>query len=363
MFSRRISRHRQFHRPVVLDDDDAAGDGHLAIGEGIQRINQFLRVHARVAADFDLDVFGREIVDGFHLQLAFLHRVFDGGDQRFRRGRRRNFLDDDGGFVLRLDLGADFHRAFAVLIIARVHQAAGRKIRQAFERLLLENRDLRFEQLREIVRQNARAQTDRDAFRAEHEVERQFARQRHRLLVAPVVARNEIRDRVIENFRAREFRQPALDVTRRGGRIAGEDVAEISLALDEIPLVRQHHQRVADGRVAVRMILHRVADDVGDLDEPPVIFFVQRPENAPLHRLQAVRQIRNRAVADDIAGVIQKAAIHARVQTARRVFSDQTACARRRLDRLRRRHECRAVAVGAAGFFGGRRAGFDGQFG
>ncbi len=89
---------------------------------------------------------------------------------------------------------------------------------------------------------------------------------------------------------------------------------------DEITLVRQHHERVADGRVAVRMILHRVADDVGDLDEPAVVLLVQRPQNAPLHRLQAVREIRNGAVADDVAGVIQKAAVHARVQTDVAVF-------------------------------------------
>ena len=62
------------------------------------------------------------------------------------------------------------------------------------------------------------------------------------------------------------------------------------------------------------MILHRVTDDVGDLDEAPVVLLVQRPENAPLHRLQAVGEIRNRAVADDVAGVIEKPAIHARVQ-------------------------------------------------
>ena len=59
-------------------------------------------------------------------------------------------------FVLDLDLGADLDLACAVLIFARVHQAAGLKIRQALERLLLENGDLRLEQFGKIVRQNAR---------------------------------------------------------------------------------------------------------------------------------------------------------------------------------------------------------------
>ena len=59
------------------------------------------------------------------------------------------------------------------------------------------------------------------------------------------------------------------------------------------------------------MILHRVADDVGDLDEPAVVLFMQRPENAPLHRLEAVRKVRYRAVANDIRRVFEEAGIDA----------------------------------------------------
>ena len=231
----------QFHRAVVLDDDDAAGNGRFAIGERVKRIHHLLRIHAGGTFDLNLNGFRGEIADGFHLQLALARRIFDGADERIGRGGRRDFCDDHSGIVLRLDAGADFHRAFAVLIIARIHQAAGQKIRQTLERLLLEDGNLRFEQFGKIVRQNPCAQTDRDAFRAEHEVEWQFARQRHGLLVATVVAGNEIGDRIIEHFRARQFRQPALDVTGSRRRIAGEDVAEVSLAFDEIAFVRQHH--------------------------------------------------------------------------------------------------------------------------
>ena len=154
------------------------------------------------------------------------------------------------------------------------------------------------------MRQNPRAQTDRNTFRAKHEVERQFAWQRHRLPVAPVVTGNKTGDGVIENFCARKFSQPTLDVTGGSSGIAGKNISKISLAFDEITFVRQHHQRVANRSVAVRMILHRMAHNIGDLDETPVILLMQRPEDASLHRLEAVRQIRNRAVADDIAGVI-----------------------------------------------------------
>ena len=115
------------------------------------------------------------------------------------------------------------------------------------------------------------------------------------------------------SVRAR-FGQPAFDVAARRRDVAREDIAEIPLAFDEVALVGQHHQRVHDGGVAVRMILHGRADDVGHLDETPVVLLVQRPEDAPLDRLEAVAQIRNGAVANDVGGVIQKTAIHAPVQ-------------------------------------------------
>ena len=61
-------------------------------------------------------------------------------------------------------------------------------------------------------------------------------------------------------------------------------------------------------------ILHGVADDVGDLDEAAVVLLVQRPQDAALHRLQAVRQVGDGAVADDVGGVVEEAAVHAAMQ-------------------------------------------------
>jgi hypothetical protein len=58
-----------------------------------------------------------------------------------------------------------------------------------------------------------------------------FARQRHRLLVTSVVARDELGELVVENFVARQFGEPAFDVTGSRRRVAGEDVAEVTLAL------------------------------------------------------------------------------------------------------------------------------------
>ena len=202
------------------------------------------------------------------------------------------------------------------------------------------------------MRQNPRAQAHGDAFRAEHERERQFAGQCDRLFVSAIIAGNEFSDFVVENFRAREFGQTAFDITRRGGRIARINIAKISLAFDEITFVCQHHERVANGSIAVRMILHRMADNIGHFDETSVILVMQRPKDAPLHRFQAVRQIRNRAVADDIAGVFEKSAVHARVQANRAFFGIKRFWRRNILDRLSNDMLC-AISISVSADFGG----------
>ena len=105
--------------------------------------------------------------------------------------------------------------------------------------------------------------------------------------------------------RLRDLGQPRLGVAHGGGVIA-VDVAEIALPVDQRialrEILRQPHQRVVDRLVAVRMEL---ADDVADharafLErragvEAQLLHRVQQP---PVHRLEPVARIRQRAVHD-----------------------------------------------------------------
>ncbi len=224
------------------------------------------------------------------------------------------FADDEraGDVRLRLDDRAQLDLARALGVAAGVHDAALREIGQQRERFALEDGDLRLDQLAEIVRQHARAQAHGDAFRAEHQQQRQLGGQRDGFLVAPVVAGDRLGELVVENLVAREVGQAALDVARGRRRVAGVDVAEVPLPLDEVTLLLQHDERVGDGGVAVRMELHAVADDVGDLDELAVVVAVERVQDAPLHGLEAVFQRGDGAVADDVARVRQEIAVHQR---------------------------------------------------
>ncbi len=51
------------------------------VGERIERIDQLLRAHAARRLHFDLHFLGSEIVHRLDLDLPFVRRVFDGGDE------------------------------------------------------------------------------------------------------------------------------------------------------------------------------------------------------------------------------------------------------------------------------------------
>ena len=94
-------------------------------------------------------------------------------------------------------------------------------------------------------------------------------------------------------------------------------VYEVSLALAP-ELVRENDDRVADRRIAVRVVLHRLADDVRDLSVPPVVLLVERVHDSALHRLQAVLHGRYRARADDVRRVLAEVEV---VEVAHRAVS------------------------------------------
>ena len=246
------------------------------------------------------------------LTLALLRGRLDRGDEALGGGRRRDLADDDGLLVLALDPRPHPDLAAPVVVLADIHEPAGGEVGEELDGLLLEDRDLRLEQLGEVVRQDLGRHADGDALGAGDQQDRELGRQDDRLFVATVVGRPVLGEGLVEEGLAGELGQPALDVARRRGAVAGEDVAEVALALDEVVLVGQHDEGVADRGVAVRVELHRVADDVGDLVEAAVVHLGQRRQDAPLHRLEAVAQIGDRAVEDDVARVLDEVLPHQR---------------------------------------------------
>ena len=138
----------------------------------------------------------------------------------------------------------------------------------------------------------------------------------HRFLHAAVIGVDELGQVLVEQGFACQWRQSALDVAGRRGLIAGEDVAEVSLAVDQISLVGQVDQGVEDRLVAVGMEFHGLADHVGHLVETAVIHVVQGLQEPSLHRLEAVVDIGNGPFADDVGGVVEEIGVKQLMQFA-----------------------------------------------
>ena len=162
-------------------------------------------------------------------------------------------------------------------------------------------------QLLGVVGRNVGRHADRDAGRAVGEQVRERGRQHDRLLVGAVVGRAEIDGVLVDAVeeRAGDVRQAAFGVAHGGGVIA-VDVAEVALAVDQRvadgEVLGEAHERVVDRLVAVRVVVaHHLADDLGALLVAAVGIELQLAhgvEDAPVHGLQPVAHVGQRAVHD-----------------------------------------------------------------
>ncbi len=237
----------------------------------------------------------------------------------------RNLRDDDlllaALQLLRVAGSAHFHDAAARPQVAlnpvpsRNHPAR-REVRprhhlhQLIHRHLrvVNDRAHRVYQLAQVVRWDVRRHAHGDARRAVHQQIRQRARQHRRLGGLFIIIGSKIH-RVLVNAHQqplRDLRQAALRVTVGCGRIVVHG-AKISLRVHQRvtqhPVLRHAHQRVVNRAVAVRMVgLQHFADDPRALRRRPVVqqpFPQHRIQHPPLHGLQPVAGIRQRARNDD----------------------------------------------------------------
>ena len=180
--------------------------------------------------------------------------------------------------------------------------------------------------LTQVVRRDVGGHADRDAGGAVDQQVGEAARQDRGLLRLAVVVVAEV-DRVlvdVTHHLQRQRRHPALGVPRRGGRVVAR-AAEVALAVDERvahrPVLHEAHERVVDRGVAVRVVLaHDLADDARALVVPavgPVAAVVHGVHDAPVHRLEPVTHVWQRAADDDRHRVVDVAALHLGVEIDR----------------------------------------------
>ena len=191
---------------------------------------------------------------------------------------------------------------------------------------LVDQRHERVDRLAEVVRRDVRRHADRDPRRAVDEQVREARGQDDGLAARLVVVRLEV-DGVRVDVAQQLGRDPteaALRVAHRRGRVA-VDVPEVALPVDERVAhrerLREPDERVVDRGVAVRVVrAHHLADDARGLLVRPVRLhpgLVHAVEHAPVHRLEPVAHVGQRARDDHAHRVVQEARAHLLLELAR----------------------------------------------
>ena len=172
--------------------------------------------------------------------------------------------------------------------------------------------------LDEVVGGHVRGHAHGDAGSAVDEEVGEGRRQDLGLLELAVVVRDEVHDVFVEVLGEGERgrREAGFRIARGGGAVV--EGAEVAVAVDEGNAqgegLCQAHESVVDRGVAVRVQLsHHLADDTRALDVPAVRSqseFGHLVENAPLHRLESVPRIRERARVDHRVRVLEERPLH-----------------------------------------------------
>ncbi len=175
--------------------------------------------------------------------------------------------------------------------------------------------DDRRDHLAEVVRRDVGRHTHRDAGGAVDDQVGEASREDGGLLQPVVEVGDEIDGVLVDvlQHRHRDPRQPGLGVAIGGGPVA-IDRAEVPLPIDQRIAQREvlyhPHQRVVHRDIAVRVVFaEHVSDDgrallVGTPRQESQL--VHRIEDAPVHRLQAIAHIGQRALHDDAHRIVEE---------------------------------------------------------
>ena len=325
---------RQRFRLAVHDCEHDHAERRLHLREAVQLVQHDLR--GRVALDGDDDhhaVAVGMIVDvGNALNALFLDEIRDILDQARFVDLIRQLGDDDviPAVFLLLDLGAGAHgdaaaaRRVGGADAGAAHDDAARREVGAFDVLhqlvqpgvrVIDQAAHAVDDLVHVVRGDVRGHADGDTRRAVHEQVREMGGESRRFFQTVVIVRDEIDGFLVDILKHFDGQtaHAALGVTIGSRRVA-VDRAEVSVAVDEHiahgEILRETHESVIDGRVAVRMVTpehaaHGIRALAVGLAGREVVL-VHGIEDSSVHRLEPVAHVGQRALHDDRHGVGQK---------------------------------------------------------
>ena len=207
-------------------------------------------------------------------------------------------------------------------------QAAGREIRpldvlhQVFHRAvrIVDHADHAVDDFRQVVRRDIGGHAHGNTVGAVHQQVREACRQHGRLLQRFVEVGVEIHGILVDAVQQvhRQLLQPRLGITHRGGAVAVH-AAEVALAfhqrIADVEGLGHTHHGVVHGGVSVGMeftqhVAHHAGALAGGFVRRHAQFFGHVVQDSPVHRLQAVPDVRQRAVHDNCHCVGNEALLH-----------------------------------------------------
>ena len=164
----------------------------------------------------------------------------------------------------------------------------------------------RIDHLVKVVGQDFARETHGNAFSTLGEQQGELDGQSEGFTFASVIGESPVGHFGVVNRIQGEFAQTGFDVTTSCGTVSSQDVAPVTLGVDEQLLLSQLHQGAVDGGVTMRVVLHRQAHDIGHLVVVSVVSLFHGVHDAPLHRLEAVLDVWHGTLENDIGGIVEK---------------------------------------------------------
>ena len=171
------------------------------------------------------------------------------------------------------------------------------------------------------MRQDLGRKTDGNTLDTLCEKQRELDREVDRFRLATVVTPLPRGDLVVICHFERKLRESRFDITWSSCRVASEDVTPVSLTVDEQVLLSELHKGIANRSITVRVILHGLSDDVGNLVESPIVDHLHCMQDATLHRLQAIGKMRHGTLQDDIRRIVEKPVLEHTTEVVYLVFA------------------------------------------
>ena len=98
----------------------------------------------------------------------------------------------------------------------------------------------------------------------------------------------------------------SLDVSACSSGVPSEDIPPVTLRVYEEALLSELNEGIIDRGIAVGMVLHRLPDDVSYLDELTAVHPLEVVEDAALHGLEPIIDMRHSTLEDDVGGVVKE---------------------------------------------------------